>query len=348
MFFLILSATISVCGPKSPSKELTHILDTAKKNPFCEKTIIWHQQWTKKNLEDAQKLEKETHKINYEKAKELLKQEIENIKKIQARLTPSWTDKFWDFFGFEASNKRFLVNQKIKRLPEFLEYTLEHFDTIVQQHFPKTSSGVFGNDFMTTHDALFLKIALLFLNLTEGKSLDQWKDTALVHEFDTYWFDLSRSVFSRKNSFLIPHNGYILGGQRYTKKYPCGPEDCTSILAKWLDIPEMGFSTAIVWAWIENRMNEFKDYQYMIPILETTFKKTNELKAGNLLFVKKPEGHVWIILGQKNNKIYVISYRRKDLKENKNAYMIEILDWPFDPEQCPNYLILEPIKNQIS
>ena len=334
------------------AKALNKVLIEANKHALCAEVLGWHKAYTQKVKQDCEALQSECGESFAQQAKDLMIKESAQLKKIQERLKPSWTDKVGDFFGRQTSRRRYQVNAKITRVAEFLDYAVENFDRI-QKKFSSPLKNAYSGTMITdtdfdpcaTHEGFCYKLILIFERLASGKPLNV-DGSAILYEFDTLGFDLKGSVFSCDKTFTVPHQGYIFSGQRGSLKHRFGPEDCSSLITRlYPELPEEGFATLVIWAWIQNKWDNLEDYEYMKPILEKTFKRTDQFAPGHLLFIK---GHVWIILGKNDTSIFVVSYRRANLdpllsqRMNANGFVIEEITWPSTIERYKEYFILKP------
>jgi len=325
---------------------LQTIIQQNEKHPLLGEVLAFHKRWNQGNLEATKKLKDSTPKGYECKAKQLLEKEIKIIQNITERNQPRFFDAVGDFFGRCTSQKRFSINCKLKRLAEFMEYALTHFDRLNELTLDpsKMGTGIYPGDAMVTHDALALKIVLLFQKIAAHDDIHKLGGTPILYRFDTQGFDLSGSVFSGDKCFLLPHNGYTFSGQREQgTRYRWGPEDCTTLIIKYFpEIPELGFSTLIVWKWLGHTLEtekDFKDYRFMGPLLDSLFEKVDDFKPGDFLLVK---GHIWFVLGKEKNDLHVMNYTRSDFPEAMNGFLIKTLDFEQYQKDYPNYVILRP------
>jgi len=320
----------------------TTIHKAAKQSLLCEQVLKQHKIWHKKIKQDMDTLRQETKESkNDARAKELMAQEIAAIKTIRERIAPQWSDWIGDFFGKKTTTRRLQVRIKTNRMDEFLTKALEQFDELQAKfkNLPhKAYSGIYPEDPMVTQEAFCYRLILLFKHLADGHEL-RADGSSYLFEFDTLGFDFSGSIFCKDKTFIVPHQGYILSGQRLSQKHRWGPEDCTSLVVKCFpELPELGFSTLVLWAWINNDWKDLKDYEYMKPILDKVLQKTDVIEPGVLLTIK---GHIWLVLGQEGDKLHVVSYRRSDWDLKSVGFIIESIDWPFPADKA--YTILKPL-----
>jgi len=326
---------------------LQDVMQKNKSHPVLGEVLAFHKRWNKGNFKATKDLKKSTPKGYEHQAKRLLEKELETIKSIKYRNQPNWTDKVWDFFGTRTTQKRHSVNWKLVRLEEFLEYALCNFDRLnsLKLDHSDLGTGIYPQDMMTKHDALALKIILLFQKTAAKQDISYLDNTPVLYRFDTQGFDLSGSIFSQKDgSFRLPHNGYILSGQReQATRHRWGPEDCTTLVIKYFpEIPELGFSTLIIWKWLDNDLlgdPEWKKYHFMADVLNKTFERVDQFKPGYFLLI---EGHIWYVLGKEGNQLHVMNYTRQNAFDEMNGFVITTLDWEAYKKERPKYTILKP------
>ncbi|USO02757.1 MAG: hypothetical protein H6850_02090 [Alphaproteobacteria bacterium] len=325
---------------------LQDIIRQNQDHPVLGEVLKFHKRWSKENLRSLKALKKSTPKGYECEAKQLIEEEIVAINSITDRNQPRWTDNIWDFFGKRTSARRFSINTKMRRVAEFLEYAQQNFDRLnkIKLDGLRLGSGIFSEDMMVTHDALALKLVLLFQKIAAKQDISEFEHTPVLYTFDTQEFDFSGSVFSKKNAFMLPHNGYILSGQReQAARYRWGPEDCGTLIIKYFpELPENGFTTLILWKWLDKTLEtdqNFADYRYMIPILERVFKPVDDFKPGD--FLLRP-GHIWFVLGKEGDSLYLMNYHRQDLPDQGNGFMIRKASWEEHKKDWPKYAILRP------
>ena len=339
--------------------------EAKRKSDLCVKILKFHSLYHAREEEEMREFLNffqniSAFDINDIKAKNIIRQEISNIQKILKRLEPSFKDRIGDFLGKETSSKRFQIREKFKNLLEFLDYTLIFFDKISRQlpnaHNHDYSGIFFSRDYYdahSMHEGFFEKLVLIFRYLAQEKPLNP-EGSSILWKFDTLGFDCSGSIFSRKNSFIMPHQGCIPSGQRQNQMFSrknkevlfdqFGPRDCTSILCElYSELPVKYFTTSIVWAWIKNDLKQYKNAAEIQSKFEKVLAKTALIEPGNLLLIKD---HVWIILGAKNRYLYVINYIRDDINyqdqsKNKNGFIITALFWPLLEKEYKEYCILK-------